>query len=306
MSLLPGQILPPTEPFGKVNADGTVTIDKNWWLLLYNLCLQTLSTGNGIPAAAILDIESTDVDVSNTDAAALRSPVNVATLLATDNLLPDPPIDSARLLLALAADPLPLTSAELPGGFGGFANPTAKVALTVVNGTANTAMRSDASPPIDQSIAPTWTGTHTWNPGASLAVFLTNSTAGNPLQAWSNTANTSGARCWTIRVGSGGGALALSTATDAGVRQNDGLILARDSSGNFLGMIIPAPSSGQGLQLTGTAAGTAAITINTSGTTGAQTASFAATNKPGAASGSPQKWLPIIADGTTYYIPLFS
>lgn len=42
-----------------------------------------------------------------------------------------------------------------------FANPTASVGLTAVNGTATTAMRSDAAPPIDQSITPTWTGNHT-------------------------------------------------------------------------------------------------------------------------------------------------
>lgn len=69
---------------------------------------------------------------------------------------------------------------------------------------------------------------------------------------------------------------------------------------------ISAPSSGQALAMTGTAAGTAALTINTSATTGAQTASFSATNKPGAASGSPQKWIPIILDGTTYYVPAFN
>ena len=45
---------------------------------------------------------------------------------------------------------------------GSFANPTAQVGLSTVNGSATTAMRSDASPPLDQSISPTWTGTHTF------------------------------------------------------------------------------------------------------------------------------------------------
>lgn len=160
MSLLPGQIIPPSEPIGRVNENGDVVISKNWWLLLYNLCQQTLGNGVGLPSDALIDIESTDIDAVNANTAALRAPINVATLLATDNLLPDPPVDSARLLLALAADPLPITSADLPGSFGGFANPTAKVALTTVNGSANTAMRSDAAPPIDQAIAPTWTAVH--------------------------------------------------------------------------------------------------------------------------------------------------
>jgi hypothetical protein len=42
-----------------------------------------------------------------------------------------------------------------------FANPTAEVGLTAVNGSAVTAMRSDAAPALDQGIIPTWTGIHT-------------------------------------------------------------------------------------------------------------------------------------------------
>jgi len=49
-----------------------------------------------------------------------------------------------------------------------FANPTALVGLTPINGTATTAMRSDAAPALDQSIAPTWTAKHTFNAGLSL------------------------------------------------------------------------------------------------------------------------------------------
>lgn len=49
-----------------------------------------------------------------------------------------------------------------PGSFSGFANPTASVGLSAVNGSATTAMRSDAAPALSQAIAPTWTGRHTW------------------------------------------------------------------------------------------------------------------------------------------------
>ncbi len=41
-----------------------------------------------------------------------------------------------------------------------FANPSASVILTAVNGSATTAMRSDAAPPLSQAIAPTWTAQH--------------------------------------------------------------------------------------------------------------------------------------------------
>lgn len=55
----------------------------------------------------------------------------------------------ARRTVGVFADPL------------SFANPTASVGLSAVNGSAGTAMRSDAAPALDQSIAPIWTGVHT-------------------------------------------------------------------------------------------------------------------------------------------------
>ncbi|MFT4059396.1 MAG: hypothetical protein QM652_07590 [Legionella sp.] len=49
------------------------------------------------------------------------------------------------------------------GGSVSPGNPTAKVGLTAVDGSAITYMRSDAAPALDQSISPTWTGAHTYN-----------------------------------------------------------------------------------------------------------------------------------------------
>ena len=57
-----------------------------------------------------------------------------------------------------------------------LASPTAKVGLVAVDGSAQTAMRSDAAPPIDQTIAPTWTGLHTFDGNA-----VVNANAGNAL-----------------------------------------------------------------------------------------------------------------------------
>jgi hypothetical protein len=48
-------------------------------------------------------------------------------------------------------------------GSTSFANPTASIGLTVINGSATTAMRSDAAQPISQAIVPTWTGLHTFS-----------------------------------------------------------------------------------------------------------------------------------------------
>ena len=55
-----------------------------------------------------------------------------------------------------------------------FANPTAKVGPTAVNGTATTAMRSDAAPALDLTANYTMTGAWTWNytgTGASLYLY---------------------------------------------------------------------------------------------------------------------------------------
>jgi hypothetical protein len=49
------------------------------------------------------------------------------------------------------------------------------------------------------------------------------------------------------------------------------------------------------------------VTVNTQATTGAKTASFAATNKPGTNNQTtPSTWLPVTLDGTTYYLPAFA
>jgi hypothetical protein len=49
------------------------------------------------------------------------------------------------------------------GGGASVANPGSQVlGLTAINGSASTAMRSDGAPALDVSIAPTWTGLHTW------------------------------------------------------------------------------------------------------------------------------------------------
>lgn len=61
-----------------------------------------------------------------------------------------------------------------------FANPTGLVELLETDGVATTAMRSDAAPALDQSIAPDWTNLHVWSQpgiGTSLinAITLRNS-----------------------------------------------------------------------------------------------------------------------------------
>jgi hypothetical protein len=78
------------------------------------------------------------------------------------------------------------------------------------------------------------------------------------------------------------------------------------AGGNGVTLTVVARSGVQALQLTGAGAGTAAVIANLTALVGSQTATFSATNKPGAAGTGPAKWLPIQCDGGTYYLPLWT
>lgn len=56
-------------------------------------------------------------------------------------------------------------SAELAVSF--LANPSSTIGLTANNGSASTAMRSDATPALSQAIEPTWTAAHRFVPSAT-------------------------------------------------------------------------------------------------------------------------------------------
>jgi hypothetical protein len=61
-----------------------------------------------------------------------------------------------------------LTFALVTAAVAGGANPTAKVGLAAVTGTALTFMRSDGAPPIDETITPTWSSLHTFAAGLDI------------------------------------------------------------------------------------------------------------------------------------------
>lgn len=106
------------------------------------------------------------------------------------------------------------TWSALPGSFSGFADPTASLGLTAVNGSATTAMRSDAAPALSQSIVPSWTGLHTF---AATSVSLAVAPAsGEGVIRLSSPAAGADLKHWLIReVDSASGAFRLSTASDA-------------------------------------------------------------------------------------------
>lgn len=77
-----------------------------------------------------------------------------------------------------------IQSGDLPGSFNGFANPSASIGLSAVNGSAATAMRSDAAPALSQAITPTWSGLHTFGNGLAQTGVGTYSIDDNSGTAW--------------------------------------------------------------------------------------------------------------------------
>jgi hypothetical protein len=82
-------------------------------------------------------------------------------------------------------------------------------------------------------------------------------------------------------------------------------IAAPIPGGTGVTLTINPRSGGQALTLVATAPGAATLVANNAVVVGTQTATFGGSNKPGAAGATPAKWLPIICDGSTYYIPLW-
>lgn len=87
--------------------------------------------------------------------------------------------------------------------------------------------------------------------------------------------------------------------------QGELTISAPVPGGTGITLIVNARAGGTALQLVGSGAGAPAIIANTTVIVGSQTATFAATNKPGSGTTAPTKWLPITCDGATYYLPLW-
>jgi hypothetical protein len=81
--------------------------------------------------------------------------------------------DTASVTWAFNASTNQLSATATGGGGGSGANPSASVGLAAVNGVATTFLRSDGAPALSQSIAPTWTGAHTFTPSSGIAITIT-------------------------------------------------------------------------------------------------------------------------------------
>ena len=145
------------------------------------------------------------------------------------------------------------------GGGTGFANPTATVGLTAVNGSATTMMRSDAAPGLSQAIVPTWTGAHIFTPGSGVAITVNKIAGSNGLVINGTTsetglvvlngnsssnfcsifANSAGNTNFLLIYGDGGIQVGTATGGDLGLGKIN-------AAGGFYvnGVNVPAPASG--------------------------------------------------------------
>jgi hypothetical protein len=112
---------------------------------------------------------------------------------------------------------------------GALGNPTAKVGLTAVNGTSALGIRSDGAPALDQSISPTWTGTHTFT---NSLVNLLGSSTGYTTFASAN----SSASNYTITFPAATGTVALTSNLPVGANPTAtiGLSAVNGSAATFM------------------------------------------------------------------------
>lgn len=141
--------------------------------------------------------------------------------------------------------------ASLPA-YPSAANPSASVGLSAVNGSASTFMRSDGAPALSQSIAPIWTGNHTFSTssGAGVEGILLKNTAGDARMGFYSTATEYG----IIQANTNEFnllALGASTAINFGTNNNTHQI-SMSAAGN---VTVNAPSSGATLTMTGIGGG---------------------------------------------------
>jgi hypothetical protein len=113
VSLLPQQMLPPTQPLCRQDPAGLFIIDKNWWLFFYNIYVNTFGS-QGLTGDDVFGFEQSDIDVAGVDTAALRQPIENLQV-GLEDALPSPlPDTSAALLLAQCDDLVPAAPVAQP------------------------------------------------------------------------------------------------------------------------------------------------------------------------------------------------
>lgn len=233
-----------------------------------------------------------------------------------------------------------VASASGGGGGGSFADPTGVVGLVAVPGSAETGLRSDSAPPLDQGIAPTWTAAHIFTNAVPITVsnadprILINCTGGGSnAKLWDFEADATNFRLRTRTDADGAGITAMTVT-------RSGTAITGISFGQLItvtnGVTTTGPVTGGRFAVSGSTIASNGIYLpsaNTLGVSanstlvatfdatngfiqsvaaflarfsaalpdGAAAASATLTNAPTA--GNPTKWVPINDNGTTRYIP---
>ena len=185
--------------------------------------------------------------------------------------------------------------------------PTSGVALSVVGGTASTAVtitagtgqRAQIINGVDNGFTSAIFASTT--AGASFGLQIRSGTNASDLCISAN--NAANTAAYLSIAGDGSGTLGPSASLGISWTSAGRVILPAPSSGDLLTLTNVAGANA--LTIAGNSAGTAVLRLNTQATTGAQTATFAASNKPGSGTTSPDKWIPINLDGTLHYVPAF-
>lgn len=101
MSLLPNQMIPPSQALGTVQ-NGIVIIDTNWWLLIYNIVKNSIGSGGSAPDSSLEFLEDGNIDSAYPEL--YQAPRNIInTLLQSDSTL-DAAATPRDVINALIAD----------------------------------------------------------------------------------------------------------------------------------------------------------------------------------------------------------
>lgn len=146
-------------PYQVALVEPTTGLMSRPWYLFFQALFNRVGGSSGPSNDDLEQLTIENLDTSIADAAGAAAQTQSTQVIALDADLNEAPsrqdVADALTLVMAALD-------QADAAQSGFANPTAKVGILPINGTAQTAMRSNAAPAIDVAMTLTWTGMHTF------------------------------------------------------------------------------------------------------------------------------------------------